>query len=426
MTRRASVVGDSVFSTAGVLAQGLARFAYTAIIGRAFGADLLSAVNVAFAASILLSLAWPTAAGNAAAAYARPGETGVAIRARLQRSVLLSLVPITAAAFILAVVLGGGLLQAVETAALTIAWSGYIYARGLLMGMGRVAAAATWDLISAVLAIGLLAAVVVTRQGHLALLPAIAGYAVFCAAGLVIAHRTRPAAPPIPGGSPSLMRFVGWNSLALIATNGLMQVSMVVAFAFDTPGRAGQYAAALSLATPVSMVSQAVTQALLPRFADWVALPPRERSRNFRRTILVVGGVMALGCLAVALLMPFVLPLFYGEAFSAAVPIAQLLMAGVFGFSISILVVAYLSATGRAHFATLLAGGASLLGLAGMLAIGMVVDGVAGAVWGVSIGMLVSALALTGAALAEGRAKIHQDRVGYDLRGDKRTPREGK
>lgn len=423
MTRRVSVVGDSILSIAGVLAQGLSRFAYTAIIGRALGADVLSSVNVAFAVSILLSLLWPTAAGNAAAAFLQPGAR--AVGRALQQQLGIVALPLAAIAALIAMFLGGGAGQAISVALLTLAWSAYIFARGARMGLGQVAAAARWDLITAVVSIGLLIVVLITDRIELLLVPAIIGYGIFAATGLIAIHRSAPVAGGLRSRVPSLFPFVVWSSLALIATNGLMQVSMVVAFAFDPPARSGQFAAALALATPISMITQAVTQALLPRFAEWDTHDPHRRGSQFRRTLLVLGIVMALGCGAVALLMPWVLPLFFGPRFVAAVPMAQLLMIAVFGFSLAITVAAYLAATSRARLATVLAGSGSLVGLAVMLSIAPAAGGVVAAISGVGIGTVVSAIALAIPAVRDTGRPGLPHALSYDLGSDSRPEREG-
>jgi O-antigen/teichoic acid export membrane protein len=394
MARQGSVVGDSILSTAGVLAQGLSRFAYTAIVGRMLGADVLSTVNVAFSVSILLSLVWPTAAGNAAAAFLRSGPEGSRVGRALARSVGISFLPLGVAAVVLAVVLGGSAADAAILAALTFAWSGYIFGRGARMGLGQVRAAAGWDLATAIGAIALLFAVIVLGADDAVLVPAILGYAVFATAALLAARRARHSAPVVAPAAPQLTPFIAWSSVALIATNGLMQLSMVVAFAFEPREIAGQFAAALSLATPVSMIAQAVTQALIPRFAEWGHLPYPQRNSHLRRALAAVGAIMLVGCGMVALLMPWVLPLVFGPGFQAAVPMAQWLMLAVFGFSLSVFLAAFLAATGRARPAMLLTGGASIVGLACMLAVGVTVSGTAGAIVGTVVGMTLAAVAL--------------------------------
>ena len=121
MGRRDSALADSVFSTVGVLAQGLSRFAYTAIVGRLLGASDLAAVNTAFSVAILLSLTWPTGAGNAAGAFAR-SDDGAGSRLLL-RSFSFSLVPIVIVAASVAVALGAGWRAVVQAVLLTATWS---------------------------------------------------------------------------------------------------------------------------------------------------------------------------------------------------------------------------------------------------------------------------------------------------------------
>jgi O-antigen/teichoic acid export membrane protein len=194
--------------------------------------------------------------------------------------------------------------------------------------------------------------------------------------------------------TPPLRPFLAWSSIALIATNGLMQLSMVVAFAFEPREIAGQFAAALSLATPVSMIAQAVTQALIPRFAEWGHLSYAQRNSHLRRALAAVSAVMFVGCGTVAVLMPWVLPLIFGPGFDAAVPMAQWLMLAVFGFSISVFLSAFLAATSRARLAMVLTGSASIVGLACMFGVGATVSGTAGAISGTVVGMTLAAVAL--------------------------------
>lgn len=396
MGRRDSAVLDSLFSIGGVLAQGLSRFAYTALVGRLLGAEALAAVNVGFAVSILLSLLWPTAAGNAAAAFARRDRPRT--RRALQRSVLLSLVPLCLGAGAVAAVLGGTPAAIAQAAALTAAWSGYIFARGVFIGAGRVRSAAVWDVVTGALAICLLLVFIAQRWEQILLVPAVVGYGVFALAAALSVGRAERGADA--ADAPVATRaFVFWNSLALIATNGLMQASMVAASALDTPSAAGQFAAALSLATPVSMVAQAVTQAMLPRFGQWLELPAHETTRAVRRAAAALAAVMAAGTGCVALVLPLALPLIYGDRYAPAVPLAQALMVAVFGFSLSVFFAAYLATVGRAREATALAGIGSAVGVGAMIVVGASAGGSIGAVVGTGAGMLLSLVLLAAAAL---------------------------
>lgn len=394
MGRRDSALADSVFSTVGVLAQGLSRFAYTAIVGRLLGASDLAAVNTAFSVAILLSLTWPTAAGNAAGAFAR-SDDGAGSRLLL-RSFSFSLVPIVIVAASVAVALGAGWPAVVQAVLLTATWSIYIFGRGIFIGGGRVRAAAVWDVATGLLAILLLLVVIGCGWHSWLLAPAIVGYAVF---GIAALTSREWAGRPAEGVSRRFTTFIFWNSLSLIATNGLMQISMIVAAGFSSSQEAGQFAAALSLATPVSMVAQAVTQALLPRFSQWSELDAASRLSNVRRATVALAVVMAAGCLLVVVVLPWALPLVYGAAFAPAVALAQGLMAAVFGFSLSVFLAAYLATIGRARTATVCTAIGSSAGLITMLFAANGLGGSVGAVVGTVVGMTLSVILLAAASL---------------------------
>lgn len=410
MERRDSATVDSVYSLVGVLAQGLARFAYTAIVARLLGASALADVNLALAVAILLSLLWPTAAGNAAAAFARGDD--VRFERSLLRGVLISLIPLAAVGAAVAGLVGGGAEAAVQTAMSTVAWSAYIFGRGVFIGGGRFRTAAVWDVVTGIGAIGALFGFIALGWTSWILIPLIVGYLVFATVALATRNRAHASLSAGDGSRVRLTHFIVWNSLALIATNGLMQGSMVVASAFDTPARAGQFAAALSLATPVSMVAQAVTQAMLPRFGRWSSLPETERLARVRRSTIVLGVLMAGGSLLVALVVPWVLPLVYGVAFTPAVPLAQGLMVAVFAFSMSVFFAAYLATVGRARLSTGLTGIGSAVGVATMLVVAATETGSVGAVVGAGAGMVVSLVLLGWAVLIGPRRDGPRPRLG--------------
>lgn len=391
--RRPSILEDSALSTAGVLAQGLSRFCYTAIVARAFGADVLSQVNTSFAVAILLSLLWPTGAGNIAAAFLRP--TAVRLGRTLHASTAAALAPIGVVAFALAFLIGFGARDAIMLALLAISWSAYIYSRGVRFGMGQIREAAIWDIGTSLLSVALLIVTVAAGWAPIVLLPAVVAYSAFVLAAF-LRPRVVPQGPLIHAPEPPTrpLALVAWNSLTLVATNGLMQLSMVFAFAFDESASAGQFAAALSLATPVSMLSQAITQALLPRFAELPLQSPAARRMFLWRVFVGVGALMAVGCAAVAVFLPFVLPLVYGESFAPAVPIARLLMIAVFAFSMALLAAALLSATQRARIATLLSVLGSAGGVVAMLSLTPVYGGSLAAALGTVGGTTVSAVLL--------------------------------
>ena len=406
MTDSGSAVRDSVLSTIGTIAQGASRFAYTVIVGRLLGADVLAATNTAFAVSILLSLLGPTAAGNAAAAFGGTSQTGSQTAKKLTAMMVWLGAALGAVALVTTQLLGGDGTAPLMVAALTISWSWYIFGRGVRFGMRQVPAVAVWDTVTGALSIALLISVILAQATPLVLAPAVIGYGTFALASLVGAWRAapghtgrkRPAASTQP-----MANFLIWSSLSLIATNGIMQVSMVFAAVFDSPARAGLFAAALSLATPLSMLAQAVTPALLPRFAQWSLLPRSERTRSIQRATLTLSALLGTGVVIAITLLPWVLPIVFGQDFAGAVPLAQGLMVAVFGFSLSVFLSAYLAAIGRARISTVATGSSTVVGLLIMVGVSIGLGGAVGAVIGTGSAMILSAGLLAAISLWPGK-----------------------
>ncbi|MCC4267051.1 lipopolysaccharide biosynthesis protein [Microbacterium schleiferi] len=405
MTDSGSALRDSVLSTIGTIAQGASRFAYTVIVGRLLGADILAATNTAFAVSILLSLLGPTAAGNAAAAFGGTSQTGSQTAKKLTAMMVWLGAALGAVALVTTQLLGGDGTAPLMVAALTISWSWYIFGRGVRFGMRQVPAVAVWDNVTGALSLVLLVAVILTHMTPLVLAPAVIGYGAFALASLVGARRAarRHDSEERPAPTQALAHFLIWSSLGLIATNGIMQVSMVFAAVFDSPARAGLFAAALSLATPLSMLAQAVTPALLPRFAQWSQLPHADRARSIRRATLTLTVLLGAGAAVVIAVLPWALPIVFGQDFAGAVPLAQGLMVAVFGFSLSVFLSAYLAAIGRARISTLATGTSAFVGLMIMIGASIGLGGAVGAVIGTGSAMILSASLLAAISLWPGR-----------------------
>jgi O-antigen/teichoic acid export membrane protein len=415
-------MSSAALSTAGVLVQGLSRFAVTALIGRVMGPSDLAHVSAWLSLALILSLLWPTGAGNAAShflARARArGENPVRALQILTRSFWISCVAMVAIGVPVAVIgLGADAADAVAVAAVIVTYSGYIFTRGVQVGLGRLVDTAIWDFVSAAVTTVLLVAVLALQASPLLLWPIAIGYAVFCARVLATGHRGH-AAPVVavpeadaPLDTSVIWHVIRWNSLGVLASNGLIQFSMLFVFAVvpRTPAgltEAGLYAAAMSLATPASMLSQAITQVLLARFSEWAATDAASARRKFIGVLAVMAGFLALVFAVVALLSHFVLVLIYGDAYAGATATMQLLLAAVFAFSISLVANAYLITTGQTALATI----ASLAGLLGGLA---VMFGTLAAGWQVSIagsaGVLVGytialVITVTLSVLPHGRA----------------------
>lgn len=394
-----SLIRQAILSTVGVAVQGLARFGYSVLIARFVGAEQLALVNTLISLSIILSLLWPTAAGNAAGTFLvralRRGHAPQRLLALLWRSTGIALVPLCLLGVVVVLTaVGGSAGDAVALAALVIAWSAYILTRGIRMGLGQVGAAAFWDVATSVSTLVLLGIVLATGAHGLLLWPLIAGYLAFAVAAIPAMRRTAAEGTPDTSTRRSeVVHLIGWNSAGLLATNGLIQFSMVFAYATSAPTEAGMFAAAIALATPASMLAQAVSQVLIPRFSHWLEEDLRAARRHYLLVMLAMGGILVVAFGGVALLAPWLVPLLYGPGFEAAVPLLQLLLAGSFLFSIGLLAASFLITSWRTVGATIASIAGSLVGLAVMASSAGALGGAVAAAVGVLAGTAVTAVA---------------------------------
>ena len=173
------VMVRTVQSTTGMAIQGVARFAYTLVIGRLAGPETLGEVTAVLSLAVYLGLVWPAGASTAATRYyASPeiaGQGAHAIRRTwLTGTLVLSIlmVPLTYWAT-------GDVALCATSALLMFSYSAYMFTRGELTGEDRLGWAVVADALSSVLA---LSALVVTTFFHLSwalLLPLSLGYLLF-------------------------------------------------------------------------------------------------------------------------------------------------------------------------------------------------------------------------------------------------------
>jgi O-antigen/teichoic acid export membrane protein len=388
--KQSSLISHAALSTAGVLVQGLSRFAFTALIGRFMGPTDLAHVSAWLALALILSLLWPTGAGNAAShflsgAIARGENPTAALRA-LEKSFWLSCVVMVALGVPIALIwLGSTVGDTVAVALLIVSYSGYIFTRGIQVGLGRILDTSVWDFVSALVTTLLLVGVLSAGASAFLLWPLIIGYSVFVLRVLITARGGHGELLAWTVPTAQMWPVIRWNSLGLLASNGLIQFSMLFVFAVATPVQAGLYAAAMSLATPASMLSQAISQVLLARFSAWAATD----TAAHRKYAAVLGGMSVMLAVVfgvVALFSGLIIQLVFGSEYAGAVTVMQLLLAAVFAFSITLVANAYLLTTNRTSLATM----AAIVGLVAGLAVmvGGFVGGVSGPLSG-AIAVLV-------------------------------------
>jgi putative peptidoglycan lipid II flippase len=241
-----SLARGSVYSTTGLIAQGLLRFATSFLVGHIAGKTVLGEVASAIAMSLTLALLWPTTTGSAASMFLarargadKPEElrsTAAHLRMRtMQTGLLLGVVAVP-----LWVLVDGGSWQgALGVSALTVAYSGYSFTRGVQFGAGQVLRATMWDVTSVALGLGcLVVLLVVGVRGTALVVPLVLTYGLYTLAGW----------PYGAGGRADRERrreldgFVVLGAIGSLASTGFLQLSQVAAKLAAGDTDAGQYA----------------------------------------------------------------------------------------------------------------------------------------------------------------------------------------
>ena len=363
--RPPSVVSSALASTWGIGVQGLARLAYTVLIGRAFGTEALGHASALLSLSIFAALLWPTAAGNTASRFLalarREGDDARVVSQVLGWTVLLSSGVLAVATVPVSRALGNDWPTSVLAAWLVMGYGAYAHARGARLGLDGARRVAVWDTLTSVLSLGLLVAVCASGQGSLVLAPLAAAYTAFAVA-CGVRERGRPADDP--ARRRAVLAFAAWNVLAGLTTNGLLQVAMIAAQLVGSGREAGVYAAAFTLATPASMLGQAVSQVVIPAFAGRSGTDLRRRGPLL--FVASFGAVATLVLGAVAALAPWFLPLFYPSEGDDAVPVLRFLMLAVLVFTVGLVPAALLLAAGRSREVALVSVAGFVLGLASL------------------------------------------------------------
>lgn len=401
-----TLLKNTGLATFGVLLQGLARFLYTVLVGRFFGAEILGETSTLIAFAVFISLFWPTGAGVAASRFVTPTHRDHAARdtplAYVTRDFLWCLPAIAVGSFLGALVISADIWVAFSSALLALTYSGYAFTRGAALGRGKFQRIAIFDTVSSVVGIALLAAVLFAEAHWATLLPLAASYLVF-----TLACWPRLKKLPRSSNSP-ITRFIIYSSLAQLATGGTLQIAMVGAQIYDTPSEAGLFAAAFSLATPASMIALSVNQVLIPHFAQAAANGEPARRMPWKATVTLIAALAALfGILFIA--SETLLTLLFGAAFSAATPYMHGLLIGVFAYSLSLVAAASLVATGSERRYTWLAGVGFLTTLVAIVALGPAF-GAGAAMGGYVAGSVVSALLVLLAVFRADRRR-HGNRV---------------
>ncbi len=397
------MVGDAALSTLGMLMSGGAQFVLSVVVGRVFGAGTLGAVRGALSLANTASLLWPSAAGQSASLFVarelaadRAEVAGQVERHLTLRVALAVLVLAPTMALVSVFVLGLGWGDAAWVAALVVALGAYQIARGIRFGRARVRMATVAEAANAVLSVALLAVVAWLHLPGWLLAPLVVGNAAYAVGALWQALRGAA------GIDPSLRReldlFVLWGVAGTVASTGLLQLSMVIAKAISAGHDAGLYAAAISLATPLSMVARALSMALFPEMARQLGRQDEAATRAIvDRATRGLIAVMTPGFLMLLVVAEPLVTLVYGAGFHGAVEPLRILLVAVLITTIPVAAVNSINVRGRAgvRLSALLSWVGLLLGL-GLMAVLHGPFGITGVAWGYLSGVSATALVAFG------------------------------
>ncbi|MFF2832687.1 lipopolysaccharide biosynthesis protein [Cellulosimicrobium cellulans] len=340
-----------MLSTTGIVVNGGARFVYNLLIGNLRGPAFLGPVSAAVSSALFASILLPQAIANAATRFVADATYRTAASAAVEVSeaseasdarhradpdavawLLARWLLVTGTLLGVAVALGvellsdRGLLFAASAGVLTVAYSAYVFARAVQFARFKARRAAGSDVLAGVVAILTLLSVLAVGADTFVLAPLAVGYAL----AAVVNWPRRPRERVVPLALRHEIRhFVAFGSIASIATGGMLQASMIVAQWAGSDLDSGLYAAAFSIATPLSMISTAIAMIVVPRMAaarasaDSRAFPDLVDSafRGVASISMLAFGVVTIGA------VPILGLLYDAEFRPAAVPLAVLALA---------------------------------------------------------------------------------------------------
>ncbi len=364
---RTSLARGGVLSTVGLLAQGILRFATAFLVGHIAGRSELGIVASAIATATILALLWPTTTGSAASKFlARARGTGDSEQIRataahlrlrtIETAVVLALVSMP----VWVLIDRGSWPGAVSVAALTLAYSGYSFTRGVQFGAGQVPRAIAWDITSVVLGLaGLVVLLVTGVRGPALVLPLVLAYGLYTLAGWPYAAKGRPDR----ARRRELDGFVALGAVGSLASTGFLQLSQISAKLAEGDAAAGQYAAALNLATPASMLAASLSLVLLPSMAEaWGRADHAAFHAQTDRATRALAVIMVAIFGSIIVCSRLLVDVIWGAPFAAARNILPVLVVAVLATNLGVACVNALTA--RSQRGMVVATGSSLLGMA--------------------------------------------------------------
>ena len=336
----ASLRARAALSTYATAVQGLARLLYGVLIGHLGSRVLLGQTTTSLSLSVFASQLWAAPASQAGTRFVAAEATlgkdeAAAVVARhiaVQSSRIALVIP-TLVALVGSRVLGFSAAHTIGSVLLAFAYSMYITLRGIKYGALKFRYVAVWDTIAGATALVAVTVVLALDLTALALLPLALGYALFA----VVSWPARAAGRVDPALRRQIDQFVLFGAVSGLASGGLLQLSQLAAHHYAGPARAGDFGAALTLATPASMLSVALSTVFVPPLVaaagrgDRAAVHAQSDAIARRLTAIFVGvfGVLVI-------VSPLAIAVVWGKDYEAAAEILPVMLVAVMLTSIAI------------------------------------------------------------------------------------------
>lgn len=406
---RSRIAAHTLLSMIAVLALGLTRLIFALLVAKQLGADVLGTVNTQLSIATFASLAFASSTSISAAKFV-PAALGGASESEARRALLALLrwcvLGTAAITIVLALTLSWlltklSLAEVAATCVLFVAYSAYLFVRGAMYGYGKVRRYAALETLCDCVAIASAVLVVLFGADLILLLPFIVGYTLFAVFGWLSLPRPARTAAPAATLRPELRQemrgYTGWGALGISASTGLLQLSMVFAYQFNSEFDAGLYAAAFNLTVPAVFVPRALSLAMFPAMAGAFG---RGDAAEVRRQLGASTRFLLLGTLpffaAGVFLAEPILTLSFGPEFAGAHRELELLLAATY---IVVLAIPSVNALGATHRALVRV--PALAALAGLIVglVGWIVLGPTYGTTGIAVGYLAGVVVASGTDL---------------------------
>ncbi|WP_107773477.1 lipopolysaccharide biosynthesis protein [Nocardioides sediminis] len=326
----------AVLNAAALLVQGCLRLGYTLSAARVLGPAEYGRFALALAIATVCAILWPASGGAAFSKFVsrERAQGGGALVPQVARHLVRRQAQfvLIASPVVMTVALVSGIAphEAAAVVMLCVGIAGQGFGRGVHAALGRFEREAVLQVASG--AVGLL-----TFHALLSAGVAPSSFLAVFVLGLAFCAYSYASLPRLAtvGDSNSRLgrevdQFVMLAVLGSLASAGTIQFSVVVSAWIHEDRVAGIYAAAVSLAIPLSLLPSALTMVLVPRMAAYTHPEQGERLRELRmRVTVALGAVAIVATLLAGVILPVFVGFVLGEGYGAVTAPATVLVLAV-------------------------------------------------------------------------------------------------